>query len=194
VNRQRCLVAKLCSKSSFDQNFKKSTQFKMARTKQTPKSTPVKATGQASTFNASSPRRKMKEVSKLSGGSVRGTRRINCIRTVKCREGCQLFLVEVPNKIGMEGFTRDLSNMVSSKNERMVDLNINHSGELKALDGSDSPRNNQRGYWIKSPVRMADEPETDEQLVAGEKIAEVSLTCVKIVDCESLLFIFYQFC
>ena len=137
----------------------------------------------------------MKEVSKLVGSATRGSRRINCIRAVKCKEGCQLFLIEVPNKTGMEGFTRDLSNMVSSKNERMVALNINHSGELRALDGSDSPRNNQRGYWIKAPVRMADEPETDEQLVAvGEKVAEVSSPCVKIVDSGSLLFVFYQFC
>jgi hypothetical protein len=93
-----------------------------------------------------------------------------------------MFLIEVPNKTGMEGFTRDLSNMVSSKNPLMVALNINHSGELRAVDGSDSPRNNQRGYWIKSPVRMADEPETDVELLAvGERIAEVSLTYGNII-------------
>jgi hypothetical protein len=152
----------------------------MARTKQTQRSTPVKAS--SPTFNASSPRRKMKEVSKLVGGATRGSRRINCVRAIKCKEGCQMFVIEVPNKTGMEGFTRDLSNMVSSKNPLMVALNINHSGELRAVDGSDSPRNNQRGYWIKSPVRMADEPETDVELLAvGERIAEVSLTYGNII-------------
>jgi hypothetical protein len=55
-----------------------------------------------------------------------------------------MFVIEVLNKTGMEGFTRDLSNMVSSKNPLMVALNINHSGELRAIDGSDLPRNNQR--------------------------------------------------
>jgi hypothetical protein len=93
-----------------------------------------------------------------------------------------MFLIKVPNKTGMEGFTRDLSNMVLSKNPLMVALNINHSGELRAIDGSDSPRNNQRGYWIKSPVRTADEPETDVELLAiGERTAEVSLPYGNIV-------------
>jgi hypothetical protein len=117
----------------------------------------------------------MKEVSKLVGGATRRSRRINCVRAIKCNEGCQMFVIEVPNKTGMEGFTRDLSNMVvSSKNPLMVALNINHSGELRAIDGSDSPRNNQRGYWIKSPVRMADEPETDLQLVPPVKSGQGS--------------------
>jgi hypothetical protein len=124
----------------------------------------------------------MKEVSKLVGGATRGSRRINCVRAIKCKEGCQMFVIEVPNKTGMEGFTRDLSSMVSSKNPLMVALNINHSGELRAVDGSDSPRSNQRGCWIKSPVRMADEPETDVELLAvAERIAEVSLTCGNII-------------
>jgi hypothetical protein len=93
-----------------------------------------------------------------------------------------MFVIEVPNKTGMEGFTRDLSNMVLSKNPLMVASNINHSGELRAVDGSDLPRNNQRGCWIKSPVRMADEPETDVELLAvGERIAEASLTHGNIV-------------
>jgi hypothetical protein len=118
----------------------------------------------------------MKEVSKLVGGATRGSRRINCVRAIECEEGCQMFVIEVPNKTGMEGFTRDLSNMVSSKNPLVVALNIDHSGELRAIDGSDSPRNNQGGCWIKSPVCMADEPETDVELLAvGERIAEVSL-------------------
>jgi hypothetical protein len=121
-----------------------SSQFKiMARTKQTTRLNPPKKA--ATTFNPSSPRRKMKEVSKLVGGATRGSRRINCVRVIKCKEGCQLFIIEVPNKTGMEGFTRDLSNMVSSKHALMVALDINHSGELRALDGSDSPRNNHRG-------------------------------------------------
>jgi hypothetical protein len=93
-----------------------------------------------------------------------------------------MFVIKVPNKTGMEGFTRDLSNMVSSENPLVVASNINHSGELRAVDGSDSPRNNQRGCWIKSPVRMADKPGTDVELLAvGERIAEVSLTCGNVV-------------
>jgi hypothetical protein len=123
----------------------------------------------------------MKEVSKLVGGATRGSRRVNCVRAIKCKEGCQMFVIEVRNKTGMEGFTRDLSNMVSSKNPLLVPLNVNHLGELRAIDGSDLPRNNQRGCWIKSPVRMADEPETDVELLAvGERIAEVSLPCGNI--------------
>jgi hypothetical protein len=90
----------------------------------------------------------MKEVSKLVGGATRGSRRVNCVRAIECEEGCQMFVIEVPNKKGMEGFTRDLSNMVSSKNPLVVALNGDHSGELRAIDGSDSPRNNQRGCWI----------------------------------------------
>jgi hypothetical protein len=35
--------------------------------------------------------------------------------------------------------------------------------------------------WIKSRARMADEPETDKQLVAvGEGVAKARWTCVKI--------------
>jgi hypothetical protein len=95
----------------------------------------------------------------------------------------------------MEGFTQDLSSVVSSKHLLMVALNINHSGKLGALEGSDSPRNNQRGCWIKSPVRMANEPDADKQLVAvGECVAEASLTCVKILCSGSSLFLFCQFC
>jgi hypothetical protein len=124
----------------------------------------------------------MKEVSKLVGGATRGSRRINCVRAIKCKEGCQMFVIEVPNKTGMEGFTRDLSNVVSSKKPLVVALNVNHSGELRAVDGSDLPRNNQRGCWIESSVRMADEPETDVQLLAvGERIAEASLTRGNVV-------------
>jgi hypothetical protein len=118
----------------------------------------------------------MKEVLKLVGGATRGLRRINCVRAIECNEGCKMFVIEVPNKTGMEGFTRDLKNMVSSKNPLVVASNIDHFGELRAIDGSDSPRNNQRGHWTKSPVRMADEPETDVELLAvGERIAEASL-------------------
>ena len=129
-------------------------------------------------------------MSQLSGGATRGSRRINCVRIIKCKEGVQLIVIEVPHKHGMEGFTKDLSSMVSSKNGLMVALNINHSGELRALDGSDSPRNNQRGYWIKAPVRMADDPETDEELKAvGERIAEVGLTHTKNLN-YGLFFLF----
>ncbi len=87
-----------------------------------------------------------------------------------------MFVIKVPNKTGMEGFTRDLNNVVSSKNPLVVASNVNCLGKLRAVDGSDSPRNNQRGCWIKSPARMADEPETDVELLAvGERIAEVKV-------------------
>jgi hypothetical protein len=152
----------------------------MAQTKQTQRLTPVKAS--SPTFNASSPRRKMKEVSKSVGGATRGSKRINCVRAIECEEGCQPFVIEVPNKTGMEGFTRDLSNVVSTKNPLVVASNVNCLGKLRAVDGSNLPRNNQRRCWIKSPVRMADEPETDVELLAvGERIAEASLTHGNVV-------------